>query len=117
MGLLKKFIERMRSNKEAEKEEESRQSMMERIAAKRLSANERELMEWQEKDRQASIKKALEHYHRIRQEKLWSGRDGNPAYVKNVIKGQKELYKNNKNIFNGKTKFFKQKDLFFGGGR
>jgi len=114
MGLLQEWIRKKREQKEAGKEFERRQNIQDNFEQKKLSANERELMKWKEKERQIQIKAELEAYRKIENNEIWSGRKSNPLAAPNITSGDKDLFKNNENIFAKKSELFNQQDLFFG---
>lgn len=114
MGLIQDAIRKWR-NKKAEKEDyEREQRIMEGYEQRKLSADERELIRWEEQERQKRIKAALKSFRERENEEVWSGKKGNPVFTPNVIAGQKELFKGDENLFMKKSNFFDQPDLFFG---
>ena len=117
MGLIQNIIAKLRKKKEESEDYSRRQKMMEQFETKKLSSNERELLRFQNEEREKRIKSKLGKYRKIENDEVWHGRKTNPVFAPNVTKGNKELFKNNKNIFTGCQQIFKQPDLFFGGQR
>ena len=113
MGKLMDLINKIRSEKEELKEEQRRQKMLEKIEQMKLSANERELNSYLEHDRQNQIKIAVEKYRKIRQNKLWGGRDGNPIFTPDVVNHHEKIFTNKNNLFSGKKNLMSGSNLFF----
>lgn len=112
MGIMD-IIRKLKERKEQEKEYEEQGRMIQKVEARKLSSDERELLRFKAEERAKLVRKILDGKRKQINDKIWSGKDGNPAYAKNIMVGQKELYKENKNIFVNKTKVFNQPDLFF----
>ena len=113
MGLIQNLLKKWKERKEAKKDMEMQQRWQEGFEMKKLSANERELMEFQEEERQKRIKSALEKFRKIRQDSIWRGRDGNPIYAENIIKDDKNQLLGGKSLFFKKDNLFNKSDLFF----
>lgn len=111
MGLIQDAIRKLKAHKEQQSEYEKQMHIEERVQMKQLSANERELMKIQEKDRQDMIKQELERRRKMENERVWSGKEGNPVNAPNVTKGHKNLFKH-ENMFSGKDKS-RNHNLFF----
>ena len=112
MGLIQNWIKKNREKKELQEGYE-RQLRIQKIAeGKQMSANERELLGWEEQERQKAIKNALEKIRKKDNDEFWSGQRGNPLNAPNIIKGQ-TLFANEQKLFNGKTTLFEQHDLFY----
>ena len=112
MGALQNLIKKMRRQKEAKEGYEGEQRIIERYEEKKKSANERELDGYLNEIRETRIKQRIDGFRKQKQKELWSGKKGNPAYVKNVIAGQKAIFKNHKKIFLGKDAITNQKNIF-----
>lgn len=113
MGLIQDALRRWREKKEFAKNYETEQRTIEGYETRKMDSDERELLRFMEEARKKKIKFQLGKFRRRMQDKIWRGKDGNPAYAPNVVKGQKELYKGQKNIFTQKSTLFKHPDLFF----
>lgn len=111
MGLLQNIIRKIREGKEEEKDEERRQHILERLEQKKLSANERELNWYRERDRQEQIKKILEAYRKRTQDNLWSGKLGNPAYTPNIVKQKRAIFNHKASLLNNHN-LFKHSNIF-----
>ena len=121
MGLIQDYIRRLREKKAQREGFESEQHMVEGFEQKKLTANERELMRYQEEERQKRIKFMLERKRKQENNRVWRGQQANPVYTKNVIAGHKKLF-GETNMFAGvpnvvtQPNLFNRKDLFFKGG-
>jgi len=115
MGLekIKALLNKAKAKKEEKKHIEDMGRFHERIEAKKLSANERELMKYKEEERQEQLKKMLKKYRDKERNDTWSGKKFNPIHTPNIMKNDDNLFKGNKNIFVNKTNLFNQPDLFF----
>ena len=113
MGLIQNLLKKWKEKKEEKKDMENQQRWQEGFEMRKLSANERELMRFQEEERQKRIKAALEKFRKIKQDKIWRGKDGNPLYAENIIKDDKNQLLGGKNLFFKKTGLFSRDDLFF----
>ena len=98
MGIIRDYIEKMRERKRQKEQYAEQQQMVQGFQAKQMNSNERELLRYQEEDRQRQIKAALEARKKADNEKIWSGQYANPAFAPNVIQGQKNLF-NGGNMF------------------
>ena len=126
MGLIQDYIQRMRDRKRQKEQYAEQQHMAEGFEVKKMNSNERELLRYQEEDRQKRIKAALEHHRKIENDKVWSGQEANPAFAPNVVAGQKNLFggKNmfskvpdavhNQDVVHTKNLFHNQKNIFGG---
>jgi len=101
MGILKNILEKMKARKEMAKQYQNEQRIQEVYQERKLSANERELMNLMEKDRQEVIKRELERRRKEMQHRWMSGKDGNPAYLPNVVHDDKNLFRHT-HLFSGK---------------
>ena len=84
------------------KEEEHRRKIQRILDTRELSSNERELIKFQEKEREEQIKEALEHYREREKEDIDFNHNSlnTPTILKsewNVLKN-KNIFKGNKNI-------------------
>lgn len=68
--LIQKFLVKRNRMKEVENEE----NIMEKINMKKLSANERELIKFKNREKEENIKNELESYRKIEHDKVWHGR-------------------------------------------
>ncbi len=102
MGLIGNLLQKLKEKRERKKQFEEEQRLIENFEIRKLNSNERELLKFQEEERQKKIKEALENFRKKRQQEIWSGKIGNPLYTDNVIKGQKNLFKNERNLFAAK---------------
>ncbi len=84
---------KMRQGKEKYDDMEEDYTLHKKLEGRQKSANERELEGYMERDRQERIKRMLDQYRKRQTREWWNGN--------NLLK-QKNLFKNNKNIFKGK---------------
>ena len=103
MGIIQNLIKSWKEKKEEKKRMENLQKWQEQIDTKKLNANERELMRFKEEQRQERIKAELGKFRKARMNKIWRGKTFNPVYAPNIIKDDKNLFKNN-NLFFKKAK-------------
>ena len=96
---IKELLVKAKAKKEEKKHIEDMGRFHERIEAKKLSANERELMKYKEEERQEQLKKMLNKYREKEKKEIWSGQKFNPIHTPNIMKGEDNL--------------FNQPDLFF----
>ena len=113
MGLIQDAIRKLKEKKQAKEVYENEQRTMEGYHKKKLSSNERDLMRYQEEERQKRIKAAVEKHRQRVSDEMWSGKTMNPVYAPNVITGQKNIFKGQENVFTKPTTMFDKKDLFF----
>ena len=106
MGLMQDLIRKARGKKEEKQDYERHRHIEENYSEKKMNSNERELLEWREKERQIMIKRELEDFRKRENEEVWSGKKGNPLYAKNVVAGQKNLFDGSNNLFSKKTEVF-----------
>ena len=115
---IKDLIRRWREKRSEKTEELNRiarvQHFQEKLDERKMDSNERELIRFQEEERKAAIKEALDGYRARERDRVWRGKEGNPAYLPNVIKNQKSLF-SGKSMFSNKTQL-KQPNLFFKNG-
>ena len=110
MGLrdwYNKFV-RKRDEFSAVEEQDRIQS---RIQEKKLSADERELNKFLEKERQRQVKEMLESYRKQEQEEIWHGKTA--LDTPNVITNQKNLFGGQKNMFGWKSNNLKSGGMFW----
>ena len=112
MGLIQNLIRKIRSGKEERASYERGRRIEENYETRKLNANERELITWQEEDRQKMIKQMLERYRKNKQHEIWSGKVGNPVYAKNIIKNNRNIFSTQPHIFNNKDNLFNQPSIF-----
>ena len=134
MGLIQDFIRKKREEKALKENYAEEQHMVESFHAKKMGANERELLRYQEEERQKMIKQILEQKRKIENDKIWRGQEANPAYTKNVIANHQKLFSGGNmfantpnvssqpNVVNQPNiikldNIFKRKDNFFKGGK
>jgi len=98
MGVIGDYFNRLRERKRERESFEGEQHMVQNFQQKKLSSNERELLRYQEEERQKRIKLALEQKRKRENDKVWRGQEGNPTNAKNVVG-------NHKKIFSGKNMF------------
>ena len=113
MGLIQDWVSKLKEKKAQVKDFETQRHIEERYEERKLSANERELLRWREKKRQAAIKKALDRVRKVEQHELWRGKTGNPLYNKNIIKDDKKQLKS-KNQFLHKDSVLKTRNILKG---
>jgi len=113
MGLIQDLVRKWRDRKEEKEGYERGRRIEEGFEMKRLSANERELMKWQDQEREATIKRALDKIRKRENDEIWSGRKNNPISAPNIINNQKQIFRGEQNLFVKKTNLFNQPDLFF----
>lgn len=112
MGLIQDYLRKLREKKEDKNSYAEEQNVREDFERKKINSNERELMRFREEERQKRIKNTLARYKKKENDKIWRGREANPAYAGNVVAGHKKLF-NGKNNIKEADDFFKgQKDLF-----
>ena len=108
MGYIQDSIRKWREKKEAMKEAQHGRRMQKAIEERELSSEERELMDYQRREREQAIKRALvPHRKKLQQDVMYGGYKAHE--VKNVIKNQP-------NIFSGQGNLLKAKNLFMKGG-
>lgn len=114
MPLIQNLLRRLKEKKAMRQEFEDGQRIVEKYEEKKLGSDERELRRFQEHERQIAVKAALKRYREREQHEIWSGQVGNPLYAEDVVKGQKNLFANDTNLFmhqksnlNGGSLFFK----------
>ena len=105
MGLIQNLIAKAQEKKAKFEEVQEDDRIHNKIAIRKLSANERELNKFREEDRQERIKQMLNHYRKKKREEIWHGRKNNPLYAKNIIANQQNPFKNQKPLFSGKSDF------------
>lgn len=98
MGLIQDTIARMRGKKEKYREMDENYRLQKTLQERQLSPNERELMKFQEEQRQKFIDAQVKRYRKMKQKEFWHG---------NKVYEQKPL-------FNGKQhpSLLKQKKIF-----
>ena len=128
MGLVQDYIQRRRERKEMKENYEGEQNTVETFHAKKMSSNERELLRYQEEERQKRIKQMLEVKRKEENDKIWRGKEANPVYTGNVIAGHQKLF-SGRNMFAEmpnvskqpdvvvQPNIFMRKDNFFRGGK
>lgn len=126
MGIIQDYIRRMKEKKQVSEGYAEQQHMVEGFETRKMNSNERELLRFQEEDRQKRIKQALEARRKVESNRTWSGQEGNPAFAPNVIQGQKNLFNggnmfsntqdavHNQDVVNTKNLFHNQKNIFRG---
>lgn len=92
MGIIQDFIKKIRAKKEVSEGYVRQKRVEEEYTEKKKSANERELERFYEEERQKRIKATLERFRKRENDKVWSGKTGNPAYAKNVVTGHKKIF-------------------------
>jgi len=113
MGLIQNALAKWKAKRERSKEYDEELLIKDKVEARRMNSDERELNRFHEEDRQKQIKTALNGYRKKMNHDTWAGKKGNPVYADNIIKDQKNLF-SGKNIFSGGNTIFNQPDLFGG---
>ena len=90
---IKELLAKWRNQREERQSVEKQQRTIELMQEKKLSADERELQRFQKQEYDKRVKSALENYRRLENDKVWSGKEGNPLYASNIVAGQKELFR------------------------
>jgi hypothetical protein len=104
-------------NKDQEmKEEEHRRKIQRILDTRELSSNERELMKFQDEEREEQIKEALEIYRKRKQEDITFNHNAldTPTIMKSkweVLK-EKNIFANNKNTVLNSHSTIKSKNIF-----
>ena len=107
-----------RGNDEQMNEEAHRRRIQRILDTKEMNSNERELIRFQEEERQENIKQALEYYRKKRKEDIDFNHNAlDTPYImesewkvlkeKNQFSGNKNMFVNQPNIFKGKSIFMK----------
>jgi len=114
MGVIQDWIARVRAKKVQKEDYEEGKRIAERYEEKKLNSNERELAQYQEEVRQKKVKALLDKFRKEKQHKIWHDRETNPIYAENIMRDDKNLFKE-KNIFTGRDDLFlKNKNIFVG---
>lgn len=71
---IKELIQKFLVKRNRMKEVENENNMMEKIEMKKLSANERELIKFKNREREENIKNELESYRKVEHDRTWHGR-------------------------------------------
>lgn len=110
MGLIQDLIRKIKDRRE-EKDSYARGRFIESdFEHRKLSSDERELMRFREEDRKKRIKAELERRRKQENEKVWSGRHGNPINAPNVNVGHKKLFSGG-NMFSNCPNCIKQETI------
>lgn len=108
-----------RGNDEEMNEEAHRRRIQRILDTRELNSNERELIRFQEEERQENIKQALEHYRKRRQEDI--DFNHNALDTPNIMNSEwkvlkeKNQFSNHKNMFINQPNMFKGKSIFMRG--
>lgn len=89
MGILKKYVERLKERKQRYKDMQDEISFQEKIAMKKKNANERELETYLEEERQKNIQEQLKMFRKKKQDEMF----------------HTNCFSGNKNLFNGNNVF------------
>ena len=112
MGILQNTIEKIRAGKQERKHMEDVNRWEEQVEQKKLSANERELMQYAEEDRQERMKIALDKIRKTKQREHWSGRKNNALDTPNIIKNSENIFAHKESMFGHKDNLLHQKNMF-----
>jgi len=96
MGIVNNIISKLKHKKERLEEVQQEGRIQEKVAERKLSANEREYNGYMEERRQDAIKRALQKIRHQKRDEFWH---------KDII-SQKNLFTNQKNIFKNQKKLF-----------
>lgn len=96
MGLIQDWIRNRKNDKKEVNDYAKHRYVEENFESKKLSADDRELMRWQEEERKKNVHAILEQYRKKENTEFWSGHKNNPTDAPNVVANQK-------NIFNGQS--------------
>jgi hypothetical protein len=103
MGLIQDAIRKIRENRAAKKEEkatyERQQGVVKGYEQKQMSNDERELLKWQEQQRQKMITEQLKAVRKQEQSKFWGGHDHNSIDAPNITKDSPNAVKSKGNLF------------------
>lgn len=97
MSVISKLIERVRGSKEKFRNMEEDYHLQRRLQDKQLSANERELISYQNENRQRQIARMLEWERKRRLHEWWAGHQ--ILKEKNIFRGQKRIFAGKDNLF------------------
>ena len=105
MGLIQNLVSGWKDKKEEKKRMEQISRWEEGIEERKMSNNERALMKFQEEDRQERIKHMLKKFQNRERDEMWRGKKFNPAFAPNIVKDDKNLFKDHK-LFSDKENLF-----------
>lgn len=111
MGIIQDYIRRMRERKQKVQGYTEDQEVVEGFHAKKMSSNERELLRYQEEERERRITAQLKAVRKKENDEIWSGRKGNPVYAGNVVANQKKLFSSKKSMFSGTDTAYKHENV------
>ncbi len=107
MGIIGDALRKWKAKRAEFKEMQRQDKMLKALEERKKSPEEREVESYMEDERQKKIKALAKRLRKKKQTELWNGREGNPAYAENIMRG-------NKNIFKGKNMFSKMPNIFDG---
>lgn len=110
MPPIQRFIKGLFKKKEDSEAYAREQQVRDEYERKKLSSNERELMRYKEEEREKRIKYELESRRKKENDDVWSGKKGQPLAAKNVVAGQKNLFRHG-NMFKDVDNAYKHKDV------
>lgn len=118
MGWIQEKIKEWKDSKKVPREEREAYERARRIEEdfqnKRMSSNERELRRYEKEAREREIKRRLEMHRKAENQKVWSGRSGNPLYAKNIMRDNKKLFSSG-NMFAQTNNILKTRNIIKGG--
>ena len=94
MGMISEAVERWKQKKMLMKQAQFERRMQKAIAERELSSEERELMRYQEEQRQTAIRKALEPHREALKKKVMYGGFNPATDVPNIVSGQPLIFTN-----------------------
>lgn len=113
MGLIQEAIKKITAGKEEKKHMEDVQRWQEHIQAKKMPADERDLLRYKEEERQARIKVEVNKYRQRDRDDMWRGKKFNPAYTPNMFKNTQNLFAGGKSpLLQTDHNLIKQKNMF-----
>lgn len=108
---IRDFLDRLRNKRTKFKEYEQDMRIQEQYEQRKKSANERELEEYLDKDREAKIKSQLERYRKREKRDLEFGHQ--ILKTKNMFNKDSPVLLKNKNLFSHKSNLNTPGGLFF----
>jgi len=99
MGLIQDALRKIKMKREDKEDYERQRYIEENFEEKKKTADDRELEHYQEEARRKRVKALVKAIKKKKDRAFWSGKQNNPAYAKNFIVGQKNLFKGNNNLY------------------
>lgn len=112
MGLIQDWLRKRKNDKEEVNDYSKHRYIEENFETKRLSADDRELMKWQEEERKKNVHVVLEQYRKKENNEFWGGHKNNPIDAPNVIANQKNIFSGQGNLLNAPNIVTNQPNIF-----